>query len=85
MFYDLTYTHQEAIIHFRIPNTEDYDYQTFNRTVLFWASHHNQTSILNDIVKAEYQVHRPNLKQSNQESSQRKVMQISGIACFENL
>ena len=85
IFYDLTYTHQEAIIHFRMPNTEDFDYQAFNRTVLFWASHHNQTSILNDIVKAEYQVHRPNLIQSNQESSQRNIMQISGIACFEKL
>ena len=27
IFYDLTYPYQEAIIHFRIPNTESYDYQ----------------------------------------------------------
>ena len=86
VFYDLPYHLQEAIIHFRMPNNENFDYQAFNRTVLFWASQHNQTSILNDIVKAEYQVHRPNLtKPRNQESLHRNVMQISGIDCFEKI
>ena len=78
-FYKLPLCSQHKIIHFRchndIPN--GFNYQMYDKTVLYWATRQSQQSILSEIVRALFNVY--NTK------SKKKSSKPPGVECFEQL